>query len=140
MVSKILVLDDDLIRHEMFDEKFAREYPGASVEHAYTVKDCIAALSSGVKYDLVQLDHDLNDFGAYPESAPVEGVLYQVPVGQKEYTGADVAAWMAGAECLTGDGRPDMIIIHSWNYYGAQRMSQILSDAGFTVFQKMFTR
>ncbi len=133
---RILILDDDRTRQEGFVTKFSKQYPGAEVIQTYTYNQCIKALDQGSKFDLVQLDHDLADFGPYPETAPIEGVIYEIPKGQKEYTGTDVALWMAQANSLTGANRPDMIVIHSWNDNGRRRMQGILTDAGFTVFIK----
>jgi CheY-like chemotaxis protein len=125
MVKKILILDDDRVRHYCFDEKFAIDYPDAKIDHVYTANECIEALKRTDKYDLVHLDHDLGDFGPYSD--------------EKEHTGVDVCRWMAGTDGLTEDKRPDMIIVHSWNATGAKRMIDILRDAGFTVFQKLFS-
>ncbi len=138
VIKNILVVDDELIRHENFVKKFNKMYPAAKIDHAYNYNQCLAALEQGPKYDLVQLDHDLADFGPYPQEVPIEGVTYEPPKGLKEYTGTDIALWMATAKHLTAENKPDMIVIHSHNKYGRERMHGILSDAGFSVFIELF--
>lgn len=123
-MNNILVLDDDLHRHWVFEDQLSDLYPGVRQVHTYNYKECIEALINNVKFDLIYLDHDLCDF-----IRPEDGIPY-------ELTGTEVAKWIA--ENLPPEKKPDRITVHSWNPAGAQRMVDILYQAGFNVFQKPF--
>lgn len=121
---RILVLDDDDIRHQAF----ARRFINHSVVHAMTVDEACDALNKE-KFDLVHLDHDLNDHG----HRSVAASMY----GQVELTGFDVARFIA--RDLTIDNRPDRVVIHSWNPPGAKMMAEILRDADISVSYEPFS-
>lgn len=117
---KILVLDDDHLRHEAF----TRAFPHAV--HVWTVEEFQEAYAAG-GWDLLYLDHDLNDFGV---RSTAEGYG-----GRVELTGADVATWVAR---LPVDMHPKEVIIHSWNPGGALNMLNVLRDAGIRVTYRPF--
>jgi CheY-like chemotaxis protein len=121
----ILVLDDDLDRHYTFARVFA-DAKHQSV-HVQTVAKCIEALKE-TKFDLVYLDRDLSDFC---DENKVVGMY-----GTQEFTGEDVANWMAKE--LPEERRPKEVVVHSWNQPGAARMILTLRDAGFNVRYKCF--
>lgn len=54
---KVLILDDSLGRHEMFNAIFKDE--GITPKNVYTARQCIEQLSTQV-WDFVFLDHDLD--------------------------------------------------------------------------------
>jgi CheY-like chemotaxis protein len=101
---KILILDDDNIRHIFFKKKFI----GHDVESVYTAEAAIEALQRE-RYDAVFLDHDLG------------GHMFVDSYGQ-EATGYTVAKWLSE----NPDRKPEQIIIHSFNNVGAKNMHNIL--------------
>jgi hypothetical protein len=100
---KILFLDDDLDRHSKFTEASA----GSEVTFVHSVAQAVEALTTE-QFDIAFLDHDLDG---------------RVFVEEVEGTGTQVAEYIAGMPCET---RPRIVIVHSMNPYGAQRMMNIL--------------
>lgn len=113
------MLDDDVRRHG----GFAKALLGHKVLHVYDYNKCIAALGREV-FDIVYLDHDLNDFGRRSTAGPLNGKF--TPVG-RELTGVDVATFIVQ---LSPDKRPKKIVIHTWNPDGGRAMLMNLLDAG----------
>jgi hypothetical protein len=111
---KVLVLDDNPERLQVFAEWFK--------DHDLTLTncygDCIQALIEGSPFDLVHLDHDLNDFGKKSNMAGM--------YGENELTGADVA-WYITIE-LPEAKWPRKCVIHSWNPDGARTMLNLIRD------------
>lgn len=101
---KILILDDDKIRHLLFKTNFV----GHVLVHTYTAQEAIKALEEDL-FEVAFLDHDLGGH-SYVES---EG---------EEETGYTVAKWLAEHP----DRKPPIIHIHSYNPVGAQNMKNIL--------------
>ena len=106
---KILILDDDLIRHGLFRDNFG--YGLHDLTMVTTVDQAISKLALHV-YDAVFLDHDL-------------GGQQMVVSGGKEPTGWDVAKWLKD----NPDRCPKVVIIHSFNPDGAQNMKNLLPQA-----------
>lgn len=123
---KVLVLDDDDIRHEWFKEYF-KDF---EAQHVYTVDGAITALIADPQYDFVFLDHDLNDNHKYRSVKKIDGDNIPDYVGPctVELTGVDVAIFIA--RILEPGKRPKEVVVHSWNPPGAERMIQTLRDAG----------
>lgn len=117
---RILVLDDDEIRHEQFRDNLKEH----SVVHVYTAEEAGAALGAE-KFDLAYLDHDLQDFQNNPSGY---GVI--------EQTGFDVARFIA--RYLAPQKRPDKVIVHSWNPGGAIRMVKELRENGLVAVYEPF--
>ncbi len=124
---RILVLDDDLTRHHTF----ARNLRGHEVVHAQTYDSALAALLDAPRFDLVYLDHDLNDFGQL--SIGPSDSMYG---GVREMDGRDVASFIARS--LPQHKRPKRFIVHSWNEEGAAMMIMILRRAGFPCDKEEF--
>ena len=119
---RILVLDDDPMRHRFF----ARTLIGNVVEHVNTFDHCIKALQENQNpFDVVFLDHDLNDHGLL-SIGPSE--MYG---GVREMTGADVARFITNK--LSKEKYPELIIIHSVNDYGSANMHTILKPTNIKV-------
>lgn len=114
---KFLHLDDDNLRHELFGE-WAKEQ-GHESFHAHTI-DEFAGLIDLKTFDVVFLDHDLNDFEHVSKTADM--------YGDCEANGT-TAAHMLNA--LLPENRPSKVVIHSWNPDGANRMRAILEEGGF---------
>lgn len=114
---KILVLDDDQLRHDAFKKNLK----GHDVTHVYSANDAAKAVKEHAKFDAFFLDHDLADFAD-------SGTGYGAAI---ELTGADFAAWLARPEEMGGapkDKIPSIIWIHSWNPDGAKRMKGWLEN------------
>jgi CheY-like chemotaxis protein len=123
---RILVLDDDPRRQA----KFQRHYEaraGHVVVQVWTHDAAVEALLKA-RFDLIHLDHDLNDY--------VVRSTVQETGGVRELTGLDVARFIM---TLTGDetGRPE-VIVHSWNPLGARTMVALLREHGFPVVYRPF--
>lgn len=110
-MKKILFLDDDATRHA----RFRKTHIGEDVTYVWGYHECVEELESGTVFDVAQLDHDLSE----------EAAMGKPPDGEK--TGTDVAKYIAA---MPEEKRPKLIVIHSFNRYGALRMAHILRDAG----------
>ena len=106
---KILILDDDLVRHQLFRDNFG--YGLHDLTMVTTVDQTISKLALN-NYDAVFLDHDL-------------GGHQMVVSGGKEPTGYDVAVWLKN----NPDRCPETVIIHSFNPDGARKMKELLPQA-----------
>lgn len=109
-MKRILILDDNAARHTAL----AQQYLGCDRVHCWNVAEALAALA-GDRFDVAQLDHDLQDICA-------------IRIGARtERTGADVADHIAR---MAPEKRPALVIVHSWNPHGAERMMATLLGAG----------
>lgn len=103
---KILFLDDDENRHEVFSKKFhAGSSPDDSLVAVRTVNECVEALKSQGPFDKIFLDHDLGG---------------QIYVKETEGTGYQVALFIESE--LDDELLPPKVIVHSYNQAGAFRM------------------
>lgn len=103
---KILILDDDMNRHIIFNRKLI----GHLVTNVTTAKEAIYKLQTE-SFDIVFLDHDLG------------GEIFVS--SSHENTGYSVAKWLSELK----DRQPERIIIHSLNPVGASNMKSILTNA-----------
>jgi len=109
---KILILDDDQTRHDLFKKKFYLN--SDELYHAYTAEQCINELGR-TKFDMVCLDHDLDKTQM---------------VDSGDGTGYEVCEWLSNnIEHACG-----LIVIHSFNPIGARNMHNILLSAGINSF------
>lgn len=115
---RILVLDDEQVRHD----EFARRWATYERVHVKTVGEAIEALEGG-KFDVATLDHDLEDFVCLP-----------YPV---ELTGLDVARYIAR---MPPEKRPNQVVVHSWNPVGAANMVNALQDGGIHAVRVPFQK
>jgi NAD+-processing family protein with receiver domain len=117
---RILFLDDDPKRHELF----ARAHIGHQVTFVWGVFDAVRALGAsecaGEPFDYACLDHDL-------------GGHQMVESG--EATGYEVAQHIA---FMTTEARPRRVVVHSFNPVGAQNMVRLLADAGVPCIRAPF--
>ena len=124
---KILILDDDDMRHRRFAQWFA----GYDCTHCFTYDQFAKAFGTG-KFDYTFLDHDLND-NQYRSVKEIDGDNIPGYIGPctKELTGQDAARLVAGDPERAGH-----VVIHSWNPYGAREMEKTLRDipGGVTVW------
>lgn len=109
-MGRILIVEDDETRCAWFKQKF----DGREMDVTCDVRQAIEWLAER-DYTVILLDHDLTE----------EHYFSDVP--DDERTGYAVAAWLAAHP---DRHREAMIVIHSLNYVGAQRMLNILHDAG----------
>lgn len=107
---RILIVEDNEARCDWFARKFA----GRELDVTCDVGRALEWLAEH-HYNLILLDHDLAE----------EHYLSDTP--DDERTGYAVARWLAANPDRHRDA---MIIIHSLNYVGAQRMLDALHGAG----------
>ncbi|MBI5548922.1 MAG: hypothetical protein HY901_33995 [Deltaproteobacteria bacterium] len=115
---RVLFLDDDAYRHDCF----ARRLPDEEIRHVHGHDEALTALST-TRFDVVYLDHDLEDFRAVEPS-------------ELNKTGLDVARFIAGS--VAAELRPAKVVVHSWNESGARQMAEILRTAGIPVLLEPF--
>lgn len=109
---KILFLDDDKNRLAVASKKWSKDHDLTLVE---TADEAIEALTNN-QFDLASLDHDLG------------GKVY---VESSKGTGYEVAQFIC-----TMETPPPIVIVHSWNFYGAQNMLSILKEVTETDYQR----
>lgn len=124
---RILVLDDDLRRHQVF----AQNLRGHDVTHAHTYDDAIKAVLNEPRFELYFLDHDLNDFGQ--RSIGPATSMYG---GVREMTGSDFANFIV--QRVPSKRYPDVFVVHSVNPAGAANMVQVLKRTGLPVVREPF--
>ncbi|HEY6190590.1 MAG TPA: response regulator [Pyrinomonadaceae bacterium] len=110
MSERILIVEDDPVRCAWFEQKFA----GRQMDVTCDTREAIAWLGEH-DYDVILLDHDLAEEHYFSDEP------------DDERTGYAVARWLAAHP---DHHRDATIVIHSLNYYGAQRMLDALRDAG----------
>jgi CheY-like chemotaxis protein len=108
--ERILIVEDDETRCAWFHKRFARLTRDVTCD----VVQAIGWLGEN-DYSIILLDHDLRD------------EHYLSDTRDDERTGYAVAAWLAANPDRQRDAA---IVIHSLNYTGAQRMLNVLQDAG----------
>lgn len=111
---RVLFLDDDELRHNVFAQNHASEE--VFLHQTFTAKACIKSLQELPRFDLIFLDHDL-------------GPNHYSGNGYNVGTGMDVVDFMC--KDMEQSKRPDSVIIHSWNPERAQEMFLRLKDAKF---------
>jgi CheY-like chemotaxis protein len=104
---KILILDDDLGRHQYF----AKNYAIHELVHVTTAQEAIDQLKVNT-FDVVFLDHDL-------------GGMVMVESGGKEPTGYDVAKWLSE----NPNRQPKRVFVHSMNPVGSQNIKNVLPSS-----------
>lgn len=127
----ILILDDDAVRHQAFDNYYSAYAP---ITHTYRYNDCIENLKLG-DWDIVHLDHDLGEDVNDPDMK-VDGWGKAV-----QFTGLDVVRWLVER---IDEPLAVKIIVHSMNPVGGQKMYDELVHAGFDAqyipFDKSYAR
>ena len=108
--QRILIVEDDESRCAWFRQKFA----GREQDVTCDVRQAVEWLAER-DYGVILLDHDLADEHYFSDEP------------DDERTGYAVAAWLAAHPDRQ---REAIIVIHSLNYVGAQRMLDRLHDAG----------
>lgn len=127
MTKKILFLDDAPWRHKLVRAKLAGQ--DVKVVHVWTVDECVDAFQTKGPFDLVYLDHDLNDH------IDVTGKFskYSGMYGDQRLNGTHVTNWMV----RNLPDRPE-VIVHSWNHDGARNMVSELMQNGFYAKWELF--
>jgi CheY-like chemotaxis protein len=114
---RVLFLDDDENRHEVFSKKF---HAGASPDDAFiavrNVDECVEALKSKGPFDKIFLDHDLGGKQFVKET---EGTGYQVALFIESELGDELL--------------PPKVIVHSYNQAGAFRMVNAIKNRIYNV-------
>ena len=109
-MGRILIVEDDETRCGWFHQEFAQ----VELDETDDVSIAVQWLSER-HYSLIFLDHDLVE------------EHYLSDVSDDGLTGYAVAAWLAEHPDRQPEAR---IIIHSLNYAGAERMLNVLQNAG----------
>jgi CheY-like chemotaxis protein len=109
-LRRVLVVEDDEMRCVWFRQKFASH----AMDVTSDVEQAVRWLAER-EYSTILLDHDLLEEHYFSDER------------DDERTGYFVAAWLAAHPDRQRDA---MIVVHSLNYSGAQRMLDILHDAG----------
>ncbi len=104
---KILFLDDDPTRHK----KFTRAHIGLDVTYVWSAKEAIEAINA-TRFDQMSLDHDLGGDRSTMTTPDLGGG-----------SGYDVAMHIAQ---LPPEQLPSLVVIHSMNPPGGERMAQAL--------------
>jgi len=109
-LGRVLIVEDDEMRCAWFQQKLASYILDVTCD----AQQAIEWLAER-EYATILLDHDLADEHYFSDEP------------DDERTGYAVAAWLAAHPDRQRDA---LIIIHSLNYTGAQRMLDLLHDAG----------
>ncbi len=110
---KILFLDDEKIRYDVFKTRFALTQ--VEIDYCATLKECHAKMQQHVDgvvyYDIIHFDHDLLE-----------------PTNNLWYSSKPLAEWFIN-ECkiLPKEKHPKMAIIHSINPSGAWELYHVFS-------------
>lgn len=115
-MKRILFLDDSRERHTQFKKDNSGDWDAGFV-HVYTAHDAIQYLKTWPVFDVVCLDHDLED-------------------ADPAHTGYAVAEFI-GLH-MDRDKLPKHVIIHSWNPSGAARMAEALRQGGVSFERRPF--
>jgi CheY-like chemotaxis protein len=110
---RILFLDDNPARHNIMD----RWHPSDEVIHVYTIATYREALEKYDYFDIVSLDHDLNNFTE---------LGYFSYMGDSDLTGRDACGYLMKFLHKA----PEVIHVHSSNEEGARDMMSFLSERG----------
>lgn len=121
--ARILLVEDDEGRCAWFRSRFS----GRQMDVTCDVREAIRWLETR-DYGLIFLDHDLTAHN-------YEQIAFNYKE-EEDMTGYRVACWLAEH---ADRQREATIIVHSLNYVGAQRMIQLLQDAGFDAEYIPFT-
>lgn len=116
---KILILDDDEVRHE----RFKIHLFNFEVVHAHTY-DQFLELVGKERFDAIFLDHDLE----FEEKAATV-------IESRYANGMDAARHVAA---LPEKLRPELVVVHSWNMYAASRMMDVLLEAKYVSVRWVF--
>jgi CheY-like chemotaxis protein len=112
---KVFILEDSHSRMVLFQEILGWK----NITHAQTVEEGVRLFEKFRPFDLILLDHDLED-AHYGDQQRIVG------------TGSEFATWL-------NDFNPECpIIVHSYNPDGARRMDDTLSRAGWDVVRQPF--
>jgi CheY-like chemotaxis protein len=109
-LGRVLIVEDDVMRCSWFQQKLASHVLDVTCD----VNEAVEWLAAR-EYMMILLDHDLADEHYFSDEP------------DDERTGYAVAAWLAAHPDRQRDA---LIIVHSLNYVGAQRMLDLLHDAG----------
>ena len=120
---RILILDDEQVRHDAF----AEFYGGHEVVHVETYSQFVRELESGSPWDLIHLDHDLGPGDSYLDGWG----------GMQFFTGQHAAIRV----CELHDERlPGEVIVHSVNPLGANNMVSDLKSRKVSVTWRPYTQ
>lgn len=126
---RILFVDDMQSRHDSFIAQIDELYPN-DFDDLYCVHKAFVALhlAKEYQYDIMFLDHDLAD------------IHYKEGTGEftenNEISGTEIARVVSE---LPLEMRPKLVVIHSWNNAGVNRMASVLVSADIKVVISRFS-
>lgn len=123
---RVFVLDDADERHKKFAEWL--DAPHIELVQVWTYDQAIKAVNGHDPFDIMYLDHDLNDYDVESKIYDHSGTIYG-SFGSRELTGYDFVKYLVMV--VPKEKHPRKIIIHSWNEDGAKDMERHLLDNGF---------
>lgn len=122
---KILILDDDEMRHRIFKKR----YDGHEVFHAKRFLEFASILENQSPFDLIHLDHDLGDHQL--------GDAYLDGWGNaREYNGLDAARMICELE---QERTPLKVVVQSVNPAGSRSILQTLERREIPVLWDPFS-
>lgn len=119
---KLLFLDDEEWRHKELNDYINKYNIKIDIIHVYNYDNCIKALSK--KYDIISLDHDLN------QEPPYSHFNSHQEWYDAQKNGLKIAKYMYDIEStydLNDKNTNSSIFIHSWNMPGASNMASYLN-------------
>ena len=123
-MASIFILEDTTERIEEFKNIFKNHLDNVYIATNY--EEALSLLSS-IPFDILFLDHDLGG------NQIVTKDNWEKFLETEEKSGSDVARWLI--ENITNS---PLIVVHSYNPYGAKNMLDILTKAGFQVILAPF--
>lgn len=113
MAIRVLIVDDDVERHNHLESYLKQSRKGVEVEitHTYDAEAAKSILATSEPFDLLLLDHDLGNRVFVPSADP--------------NTGYQVALFIRANDIKFG-----MCIIHTLNYPAGRQMAEVLQDCG----------
>ncbi len=128
---RILILDDDDIRHEAFTRRLHIKH---DCVHVHTAQGAMEALHANPAFDIVFLDHDLNDH-QYTSTETLRSAETASSM-KVNLTGYRVAAFISKE--LAAEKRPATVVVHSWNTPGGDSMMMVLKEGGIRALRWFF--
>lgn len=113
---KILILEDSGQRIKLFKQHYGKKHDLYFFDKVIDAKDALELMGP---FDIIFLDHDLDDRVYVPSEEP--------------NTGYQLAKWIAEKNL-----KFDEIILHSLNPAGVQNMKAVLPEAKIVPFTNLF--
>ena len=134
---RILFLDDNPERHETFRLRAKWSYPNASLSHTVRAEEAIQIMKGEERFDVLSLDLDLDITSRLREPKSVDPAEWWYYWREKDLEDGIAVARFIRDE-LPEDKLPSLVIVHSVNRNGAQRMVRTMKQRLHEVYQLPF--